>query len=81
MLVLIVNKIYLFEISFIVKKAKNFSIDERTETVYRWSQKHQERSPIFLKSGIKVVNDLITHNCEVIKTHLNIKILKTLNLA
>ena len=59
------------ENSFIVKKAKNFSIDERTETGYRWSQKHQERSPIFLKSGTKVkLVDLITHNCEVIKTHV-----------
>ena len=62
------------ENSFIVKKAKNFSIDERTETGYRWSQKHQERSPIFLKSGIKVkLVDLITHNCEVIKTHIEYK--------
>ena len=62
------------ENSFIVKKAKNFSLDERTETGYRWSQKHQERSPIFLKSGIKVkLVDLITHNCEVIKTHIEYK--------
>ncbi len=62
------------ENSFIVKKAKNFSIDERTETGYRWSQKHQERSPILLKSGIKVkLVDLITHNCEVIKAHVEHK--------
>ena len=62
------------ENSFIVKKAKNFSIDERTETGYRWSQKHQQRSPIFLKSGIKVkLVDLITHNCEVIKAHVECK--------
>ena len=62
------------ENSFIVKKAKNFSIDERTETGYRWSQKHQERSPIFLKPGIKVkLVTLITHNCEVIKTHVEHK--------
>ena len=62
------------ENSFIVKKAKNFSIDERTETGYRWSQKHQERSPIFLKSGMKVkLIDLITHNCEVINAHVEYK--------
>ncbi len=62
------------ENSFIVKKAKNFLIDERTETGYRWSQKHQERSPIFLKSGTKVkLVDLITYNCEVIKAHVEYK--------
>jgi len=59
------------ENSFIVKKAKNFSIDERTETGYKWNQKHQERSPIFLKSGLKVpLIDLRTHNCEVINAHV-----------
>ena len=62
------------ENSFIVKKAKNFLVDERTETGYRWSQKHQERSPIFLKSGTKVkLVDLITYNCEVIKAHVEYK--------
>ena len=59
------------ENSFIVKKAKNFSIDERTETGYKWNQKHQERSPIFLKSGLKVpLIDLRTHNCKVINAHV-----------
>lgn len=62
------------ENSFIVKKAKNFSIEERTETGYKWTSKHQERSPIVLKSGIKVpIVDLRTHNCEVFKTHIEYK--------
>ena len=62
------------ENSFIVKKAKNFSIEERTETGYKWTQKHQERSPILLKSGFKVpIVDLRTHNCEIFKAHIEYK--------
>ena len=41
------------ENSFIVKKAKNFFLDERTETGFKWQKKHQERSPIELRAGMK----------------------------
>ena len=33
------------------KKRKNFNIDERYETGYKWTDKHQERSPLRLVSG------------------------------
>ena len=54
------------ENSFIVKKAKNFSLDERTETGFKWQRKHQERSPIELRAGYEVSSTTIFfHNCKI----------------
>jgi len=54
------------ENSFVVKKAKNFSLDERSETGFKWERKHQERSPIELKVGLEVSQmDIFLHNCKI----------------
>ena len=39
------------ENSFIVTKARDFELDERQENGYQWTNKHQSRSPVELKSG------------------------------
>ncbi len=58
------------ENSFIVKKAKNFSLKERQETGFKWTKKHHERAPMKLVAGFQVppVN-LDLYNCEVFKVH------------
>ena len=48
------------ENSFIVKKAKNFNNDERYETGYKWTDKHQERSPLRLVSGHSTLIQLLS---------------------
>ena len=54
------------ENSFIVKKAKNYSLEERNETGYRWTEEHKERSPIDLISGFEVrPSGLFLKNCEI----------------
>ena len=56
------------ENSFIVKKAKNFNLNERQETGYKWTKKHQERSPFKLISGQSLTNTNLTlNNCEIFK--------------
>ncbi len=51
---------------FIVGKAGNFDLAERQETGYRWTQAHQDRSPIELKTGVVIKNIAdITENCDV----------------
>ena len=59
------------ENSFIVKKAKNFNLNERQETGYKWTEKHQERSPFKLISGQSLTNtNLALNNCEIFKVHI-----------
>ena len=59
------------ENSFIVQKASNFTLDERDENGYRWTQKHQDRSPIELKAGYEVpALSLKLDNCEIFKVHI-----------
>tara|TARA_B100000035_G_scaffold145271_1_gene123692 strand:- start:5722 stop:6591 length:870 start_codon:yes stop_codon:yes gene_type:complete len=54
------------ENSFIVKKAKNFSLEERSETGFKWERKHQERSPIEMRAGFEVSStSIILHNCKI----------------
>ena len=58
------------ETSFIVKKAKNFNIDERYETGYKWTDKHQERSPFRLVSGHSTpLLQLALNNCNIFKVY------------
>jgi len=60
------------ENSFIVKKSKNFSICERDDTGYKWTSKHQERSPIELTAGFEVrPSSLYLNNCKVFKVHID----------
>ena len=67
------------ENSFIVKKSKNFDKKERDETGYKWTEKHQERSPIKLIAGFEVrPSSLYLNNCEIFKVHM-IKSTKELN--
>ena len=59
------------ENSFIVKKAKNFNLNERYETGYKWKQIHNERSPIHLTAGYSVpAINLEMYNCEIFKVHI-----------
>jgi len=59
------------ENSFIVKKAKNFNLNERYETGYKWKQIHHERSPVNLVSGMSVpAVNLEMYNCEIFRTHI-----------
>ena len=54
------------ENSFIVKKAKNFDKNERSETGYRWNEKHKSRSPIELKPGFEIKPLILyLHNCKI----------------
>ena len=51
------------ENSFIVSKANNFDVNERQENGYQWTAKHQDRSPIDLKSS--TINTTPTlYNCK-----------------
>ena len=61
------------ENSFIVSKAKDFDMDERLENGYQWTEKHQNRSPIELKSSSV---DVLFHNCQHIQTNLTLKLPK-----
>ena len=61
------------ENSFIVSKAKDFDMDERLENGYQWTEKHQNRSPIELKSSSV---DILFHNCQHIQTNLTLKLPK-----
>ena len=61
------------ENSFIVSKADNFDTTERLENGYQWTEKHQNRSPIELKSSSV---DILFHNCQHIQTNLTLKLPK-----
>jgi len=61
------------ENSFIVSKAKDFDMDERLENGYQWTEKHQNRSPIELKSSSV---DMKFHNCQHIQPDLTLKLPK-----
>ena len=59
------------ENSFIVQKCSNFSMDERDENGFRWTQQHRNRSPIVLVAGYEVpAKGLNLHNCEIFKVHI-----------
>ena len=59
------------ENSFIVKKAKNFDLNERYETGYKWKQIHHERSPVKLVAGFAVpAVNLEMYNCEIFRVHI-----------
>ena len=54
------------ENSFIVTKAKNFDLNERYETGYKWTERHRERSPVELKAGNFSRNgQIMLENCEI----------------
>ena len=53
----------LVENSFIVSKATNFDIKERTENGYQWTYQHLDRSPIELKSGVVNMGSTL-YNCK-----------------
>ena len=54
------------ENSFIVKKAKNFELNERNETGYKWTERHRERSPVELRAGNFFRNgQILLENCKV----------------
>ena len=58
------------ENSFIVKKSKNFSLEERDETGYKWTKNHQDRSPIELRAGYEIpATTLHLNNCEIFKIY------------
>ena len=61
------------ENSFIVSKASNFEMSERSENGYQWTEKHKNRSPIELKSSSV---DVLFHNCQHIQTNLTLKLPK-----
>ena len=62
------------ENSFIVKKDPNFNLNERLESGYKWTHKHQNRSPIDLKTGFQIINDLLyLQNCETLELVFNSK--------
>ena len=61
------------ENSFIVSKADNFDTTERLENGYQWTEKHQNRSPIELKSSSV---DMKFHNCQHIQPDLTLKLPK-----
>ncbi len=59
------------ENSFIVKKAKNFSLDERDETGYKWTDKHHARAPNKLVAGYELpAINLDLYNCNIFKVHI-----------
>ncbi len=56
----------------IVKKAKNFSLDERQEAGYQWTAAHRERSPYNLEAGLEIMNiKFIFENCQFWKLNAN----------
>ena len=55
----------LVENSFIVSKATNFDIKERTENGYQWTYQHLDRSPIELKSGVVNMGSTL-YNCKCV---------------
>ena len=58
------------ENSFIVKKSKNFSLEERDATGYKWTKNHQDRSPIELRAGYEIpATTLHLNNCEIFKIY------------
>ena len=61
------------ENSFIVSKADNFDMSERLENGYQWTEKHQNRSPIELKTSSV---DMLFHNCQHIQPDLTLKLPK-----
>jgi 2-polyprenyl-3-methyl-5-hydroxy-6-metoxy-1,4-benzoquinol methylase len=61
------------ENSFIVSKADNFDMSERLENGYQWTEKHQNRSPIELKTSSV---DMLFHNCQHIQPNLTLKLPK-----
>ena len=61
------------ENSFIVSKAKDYKLDERLENGYQWTEKHQNRSPIELKTSSI---DMKFHNCQHIQPDLTLKLPK-----
>ena len=61
------------ENSFIVSKADNFDMSERLENGYQWTEKHQNRSPIELKTSSV---DMLFHNCQYIQPDLTLKLSK-----
>ena len=61
------------ENSFIVSKADNFDMCERLENGYQWTEKHQNRSPIELKTSSV---DMLFHNCQHIQPNLTLKLPK-----
>ena len=61
------------ENSFIVSKADNFDMSERLENGYQWTEKHQNRSPIELKTSTV---DMLFHNCQHIQPNLTLKLPK-----
>ena len=56
----------IIENAAIVPKANNFSIDERLESGYSWTEKHQQRSPIQLKNLTIDDEQWIFNNCEIL---------------
>ena len=61
------------ENSFIVSKADNFDMSERLENGYQWTEKHQNRSPIELKTSSV---DMLFHNCQHFQPNLTLKLPK-----
>ena len=61
----------LIENSFIVSKANNFDIKERTENGYQWTYQHLDRSPIELKSGVVNMGSTL-YNCKCVISASNI---------
>ena len=61
----------LIENSFIVSKANNFDIKERTENGYQWTYQHLDRSPIELKSGVVNIGSTL-YNCKCVISASNI---------
>ena len=59
------------ENSFIVSKANNFDIKERTENGYQWTYQHLDRSPIELKSGVVNIGSTL-YNCKCVISASNI---------
>ena len=57
------------ENSFIVSKAKDFELSERQENGYQWTEKHQGRSPVELKTS---PIDLKFYNCQHIHPDLTL---------
>ena len=55
----------LVENSFIVSKAGDFDIKERTENGYQWTYQHLERSPIELKNGVVNMGSTL-YNCKCV---------------
>jgi len=55
------------ENSFIVKKLKDFSLNERTEQGYMWTDKHYNRSFYDFKAGVTIDNKAsFLHNCDIL---------------